>query len=90
VEGSDKLLRFTLDLGNDQTRTVFSGIAAHYDPQMLVGRHVVVIANLAPRRMRFGVSEGMILCASGDDGMGGEKVLLLGVDDGVQAGMKIT
>jgi methionyl-tRNA synthetase len=86
VEGSDKLLRLKLDLGTEQ-RQVFSGISASYEPEALVGRFVVMIANLAPRKMRFGVSEGMVLCASGGDGTG---VFLLSADSGVQPGMKIT
>ena len=69
VEGSDKLLRLTLDLGSEQ-RTVFSGIRAAYRPEQLTGRLVVVIANLAPRKMRFGVSQGMVLCAGSDDDAG--------------------
>jgi methionyl-tRNA synthetase len=85
VEGSDKLLRLKLDLGSEQ-RQVFSGIASSYAPETLVGRFVVMIANLAPRKMRFGVSEGMVLCASGD----GSGVFLLSADSGVQPGMKIT
>jgi len=85
VEGSDKLLQLTLDLGTEQ-RNVFSGIRGSYAPEQLVGRFVVMIANLAPRKMRFGVSEGMVLCASGD----GAGVFLLSADDGVQPGMKIT
>jgi methionyl-tRNA synthetase len=85
VEGSDKLLRFRLDLG-DHERQVFSGIAASYSPEDLPGRFVVVIANLAPRKMRFGISEGMILCASGD----GSGVFLLSADAGVAPGMKIS
>ncbi len=88
VEGSDKLLQLTLDLGAEQ-RNVFSGIAASYAPEQLVGRFVVMIANLAPRKMRFGVSEGMVLCASGPK-EGGEGVFLLDVDAGVQPGMKIS
>jgi methionyl-tRNA synthetase len=87
VEGSDKLLRLTLDLGGEQ-RTVFSGIRAAYQPDQLTGRLVVVIANLAPRKMRFGVSQGMVLCASGDDGPGA--VFLLAADSGAQPGMKVT
>ena len=67
VEGSDKLLQLTLDLGTEQ-RNVFSGIRSAYDPAKLIGRQVVMIANLEPRKMRFGVSQGMVLCASGDDG----------------------
>ena len=69
VEGSDKLLRLTLDLGGEQ-RTVFSGISAAYRPEQLIGRLVVVVANLAPRKMRFGVSQGMVLCASGEQDAG--------------------
>jgi methionyl-tRNA synthetase len=85
VEGSDKLLQLKLDLGGEQ-RQVFSGISANYKPEDLVGRYVVMIANLAPRKMRFGVSEGMVLCASGDD----SGVFLLSADVGVQPGMKIS
>ncbi len=85
VEGSDKLLQLTLDLGGEQ-RNVFSGISGSYAPEQLVGRFVVMIANLAPRKMRFGVSEGMVLCASGES----PGVFLLSADSGVQPGMKIT
>jgi len=85
VEGSDKLLKLTLELGNE-TRTVFSGIRKSYTPESMVGRSVVMIANLAPRKMRFGVSEGMVLCASGED----DRVYLLSADDGVAGGMKIS
>jgi methionyl-tRNA synthetase len=86
VEGSDKLLQLTLDLGTEQ-RNVFSGIRAAYDPTKLIGRQVVMIANLEPRKMRFGISEGMVLCASRDDG---PEVFLLSADPGAQAGMKVT
>jgi methionyl-tRNA synthetase len=86
VEGSDKLLQLTLDLG-DSRRNVFSGIRAAYAPEQLVGRMVVVIANLEPRKMRFGVSEGMVLCASGAEGEG---LFLLAADSGVKAGMKVS
>ena len=85
VEGSDKLLKLTLDLGTEQ-RTVFSGIRKSYTPESMLGRHVVMVANLAPRKMRFGVSEGMVLCASGDD----DRVFLLDADDGVAGGMMIS
>ncbi|HEX9139745.1 MAG TPA: methionine--tRNA ligase [Steroidobacteraceae bacterium] len=85
VAGSDKLLQLKLDLGADQ-RTVFSGIRAAYQPEQLVGRLVVVIANLEPRKMRFGVSEGMVLSA-GDDATG---LFLLSADSGAQPGMKIS
>ena len=87
VEGSDKLLQLTLDLGTEK-RNVFSGIRAAYgEPSKLVGRQVVMIANLEPRKMRFGVSEGMVLCASSDDG---PEVFLLSADAGAQAGMKVS
>jgi len=88
VEGSDKLLQLKLDLGTEQ-RNVFSGISASYKPEDLVGRYVVMIANLAPRKMRFGVSEGMVLCASGPK-EGGEGVFLLSADSGVSPGMKVS
>jgi methionyl-tRNA synthetase len=87
VEGSDKLLRLTLDLGSEQ-RTVFSGIRAAYQPEQLTDRLVVVIANLAPRKMRFGVSQGMVLCAGSDDDA--SAVFLLAADAGAQPGMKVT
>src|SRR5262249_20669129 len=67
VEGADKLLKLTLDVGGAQ-RTVFAGIRSTYDPKVLVGRLVILVANLKPRKMRFGVSEGMVLAASGDAG----------------------
>ena len=82
VDGSDKLLRFLLDAGELGQRQIFSGIRASYgEPEKLVGRNVVFIANLAPRKMRFGVSEGMILSAGGDDGL-----FLLDADAGAQPG----
>ena len=84
VDGADKLLALTLDLG-DSERQVFAGIKAAYDPESLVGRHVVVCANLAPRKMRFGVSEGMVLAA----GPGGSDIFLLSPDDGAKPGMRV-
>ena len=88
VEGSDKLLQLTLDIG-DETRNVFSGIKQFYpNPQVLIGRLTIMIANLAPRKMRFGVSEGMVLCASGKDD--GEGVYLLSPDSGAKPGMRIS
>jgi methionyl-tRNA synthetase len=84
VEGSDKLLKLTLDLGDSQ-RTVFSGIRSAYAPAGLVGRLVIVVANLAPRKMRFGVSEGMVLSAGGDGGL-----FLLSADSGATPGMKVS
>ncbi|HET6632734.1 MAG TPA: methionine--tRNA ligase [Rhodanobacteraceae bacterium] len=86
VEGSDKLLRFELDAGDLGTRQIFSGIKAAYgEPQYLVGRNVVFIANLAPRKMRFGVSDGMILSA----GSGGEDLFLLDVDARAKPGAEV-
>ena len=84
VEGADKLLALTLDIG-DSTRQVFAGIKAAYDAPSLVGKHVVVVANLTPRKMRFGVSEGMVLAA----GPGGEDIFLLSPDDGAEPGMRV-
>jgi methionyl-tRNA synthetase len=97
VEGSDKLLRLTLDLGTE-TRTVFAGIKSAYDPATLKGRLTVMVANLAPRKMKFGVSEGMVLAASGDravsDGTpsGGDApgLFILSPDTGATPGMKIS
>jgi methionyl-tRNA synthetase len=85
VEGADKLLRLTLDIGGGETRQVFAGIKSKYAAADLIGRHTVVVANLAPRKMRFGVSEGMVLAA----GPGGQDLWLIGPDDGAQAGMRI-
>ncbi len=84
VEGADKLLALTLDLG-ESTRQVFAGIKEAYQPDSLVGRHVIVVANLAPRKMRFGVSEGMVLAA----GPGGQDIFLLAPDDGAEPGMRV-
>jgi methionyl-tRNA synthetase len=67
VEGSTKLLRLTLDVGEGRHRNVFSGIASAYKPEDLVGKLTVMVANLAPRKMKFGVSEGMVLAASHGD-----------------------
>jgi len=84
VEGADKLLQLTLDLG-DETRVVFAGIKAAYDPDALKGRLVVAVANLKPRKMRFGLSEGMVLAA----GPGGEEIFLLSADSGATPGMRV-
>jgi len=89
VEGSKKLLRLELDLGEARTRTVFSGIRAAYEPPALVGRLAVVVANLAPRRMKFGVSEGMVLSASSDDPEQPSALYLLDAHEGAQPGMKV-
>jgi methionyl-tRNA synthetase len=87
VEGSDKLLKLVLDIGEDRMRTVFSGISAHYQPEQLTGRLTVMVANLAPRKMKFGLSEGMVLAASFPDDGGG--VYLLDPQQGAQPGMKV-
>ena len=84
VEGADKLVKLTLDIG-EGTRTVFAGIKSAYAPESLKGRHTVMVANLAPRKMRFGVSEGMVLAASGD----GPGIFLIGPDAGAQPGMRV-
>jgi methionyl-tRNA synthetase len=84
VEGADKLLRLTLDLG-DESRVVFAGIKAAYEPSALEGRLVVAVANLKPRKMRFGTSAGMVLAA----GPGGEDIFLLSADSGAEPGMRI-
>jgi methionyl-tRNA synthetase len=84
IEGSDKLLRLSVDLGTEQ-RTIFAGIRGAYEPEALVGRHVVVVANLKPRKMRFGVSQGMVLAASGD----GTGVFLVSPEAGGVAGMRV-
>jgi methionyl-tRNA synthetase len=84
VEGADKLLKLTLDLGAGQ-RTVFAGIRSAYSPEQLPGRMTLVLANLKPRKMRFGVSEGMVLAA----GPGGKDIFLLSPDTGAMPGMKV-
>jgi methionyl-tRNA synthetase len=84
VEGADKLLRLTLDLGGER-RNVFAGIKSAYDPADLEGRLTVMVANLAPRKMRFGVSEGMVLAAGGDGGP-----FLLSPDSGAEPGARVT
>jgi methionyl-tRNA synthetase len=84
VEGSDKLINLQLDLGGE-TRQVFAGIRTAYDPQALEGRLTIMVANLAPRKMRFGLSEGMVLAA----GPGGEDIFLLSPDAGAEPGMRV-
>ena len=84
VEGADKLLKLTLDIGGE-TRLVFSGIKSSYDPQSLQGRLTVLVANLAPRKMRFGISEGMVLAAADKKG-----IYLLEPDSGAQPGQRVT
>src|SRR5688572_1492379 len=85
VEGADKLLKLTLDLGPLGTRQVFAGIKSAYDPEKLKGRLTVVVANLAARKMKFGVSEGMVLAASGE----GPGIYILSPDSGAEPGMKV-
>lgn len=85
VEGADKLLKLTLDVGALGTRQVFAGIKSAYDPATLIGKLTVVVANLAPRKMKFGLSEGMVLAASGDS----PGIFLLSPDNGAQPGMKV-
>ena len=85
VEGAEKLLKLTLDIGEAQPRTVFAGIKSAYDPEKLKGRMTVMVANLAPRKMKFGLSEGMVLAASGDV-LG---LFVLSPDQGAQPGMRI-
>jgi methionyl-tRNA synthetase len=88
VEGADKLVRLTLDVGNNETRNVFAGIKSAYDPAQLVGRLTVMVANLAPRKMKFGLSEGMVLAASDTDGKT-PGIFLLSPDSGAQPGMRV-
>jgi methionyl-tRNA synthetase len=85
VEGADKLLKLQLDLGDGQTRQVFAGIKSAYAPDQLNGRLTVVVANLQPRKMRFGESQGMVLAASGE----GPGIFLLSPDSGAQPGMRV-
>ena len=88
VEGADKLVRLTLDVGEEKTRNVFAGIKAAYDPAQLIGRLTVMVANLAPRKMKFGLSEGMVLAASDTDGKT-PGLFLLSPDSGAQPGMRV-
>ncbi len=85
VDGADKLIKLTLDAGEGRHRTVFAGIKSAYDPAKLVGRLTPMVANLAPRKMKFGRSEGMVLAASGD----GPGIFLLAPDDGARPGMRV-
>jgi methionyl-tRNA synthetase len=85
VEGADKLLQLTLDIGEEKTRNVFAGIKAHYNPEDLEGRLTVMVANLAPRQMKFGLSEGMVLAAGN-----GKSLHILSPDSGATPGMKIS
>ena len=84
VDGADKLIQLTLDVGEYGTRTVFAGIKSSYKPEDLDNRMVVLVNNLAPRQMKFGLSEGMVLASSNDDG-----IYLVSPDDGAEPGMKV-
>jgi methionyl-tRNA synthetase len=89
VEGADKLLKLTLDIGTE-TRTVFAGIKGSYEPSQLLGKLVVLVANLAPRKMKFGISQGMVLAASADDTPGGGPgIFVVSPDSGATPGMKV-
>lgn len=85
VPEANKLLKLQLSLGGDERRQVFAGIKAAYEPEQLVGRLVVMVANLKPRKMRFGLSEGMVTAA----GPGGAEVFILGIDDGALPGQRV-
>ena len=85
VPEADKLLKLTLDIGEENTRQVFAGIKAAYEPENLIGKHTVMVANLAPRQMRFGISEGMVLAA----GPGGADLWILEPHAGAVAGMRV-
>ena len=87
VEGAAKLIQLTLDLGTEQ-RNVFAGIKSAYDPATLIGRLTVMVANLAPRKMKFGVSEGMVLAASDESGEF-PGLFILSPDSGAQPGMRV-
>ena len=85
VVGADKLLQLTLSMGGEGTRNVFAGIKSAYKPEDLVGRLVIFCANLAPRKMKFGLSEGMVLAA----GTGGQEIYLLNPDSGAKPGQRV-
>jgi methionyl-tRNA synthetase len=85
VEGADKLVKLTLDVGDGGTRTVFAGIKSHYSADKLEGRLAVLVANLAPRKMKFGISEGMVLAASGEE----PGIFLVSPDSGAKPGMRV-
>lgn len=85
VPEARKLIQLTLSLGGNETRNVFAGIKSAYNPEELVGRLVVMVANLAPRKMKFGVSEGMVIAS----GPGGKEVFLLSPDEGAKPGQRV-
>ena len=83
IPDAEKLLKLTLDIGSE-TRTVFAGIKSAYSPESLIGRHTVMVANLAPRKMRFGESQGMVLAAGDGNGL-----FILSPDEGAKPGMRV-
>jgi len=85
VPGADKLLQLTVSLGGAERRNIFAGIKAAYAPESLVGKLVVIVANLAPRKMKFGLSEGMVVAA----GPGGKDVFVLSPDSGAVPGQRV-
>ncbi len=89
VEGSDKLLRLTLDIGEGRTRNVFSGIKSAYQPEQLIGKFTVMVANLAPRKMKFGISEGMVLAASAADEKANPGLYIMEPWPGAAPGMRV-
>ncbi|MEG2961257.1 MAG: methionine--tRNA ligase subunit beta, partial [Janthinobacterium sp.] len=89
VEGSDKLLRLTLDAGEGRLRNVFSGIRSAYQPEELIGKLTVLVANLAPRKMKFGISEGMVMAASAADEKANPGIYILNPWPGAEPGMRI-
>ncbi|GAB3626373.1 methionyl-tRNA synthetase [Pandoraea terrae] len=89
VVGSDKLLQLTLDVGEEKTRNVFSGIKSAYAPEQLVGKLTVMVANLAPRKMKFGLSEGMVLAASAKDEKAEPGIYILEPNSGAKPGMRV-
>src|SRR5690606_37402964 len=89
VEGATRLLRLTVDLGEGRHRNIFAGIRSAYQPEELVGKLTVVVANLAPRKMKFGVSEGMVLAASHADEKNNPGIYILEPWEGAQPGMRI-
>ncbi|MEO6352017.1 MAG: methionine--tRNA ligase [Burkholderiaceae bacterium] len=89
VDGSDKLLRLTLDAGEGRLRNVFSGIKSAYQPEELIGKLTVLVANLAPRKMKFGVSEGMVMAASASDEKSNPGIYILNPWPGAEPGMRI-
>ena len=85
IEEADKLIKLHLDVGDLGERTVFAGIKSAYDPESLNGKHVVLVANLEPRKMKFGVSEGMVLASSNDEG----SIYLISPDEGAKPGQLV-